>query len=178
MATDYFVGMDYGDYKNTLKFSSKFGVSSFSGTGTIKDKNIGIKFGIDNIANGRAYISYGDKVNSTVQNVDLKYTSAALNYDYYIGKYDSFTPYIGASLGYAKLTRTDEDSLGSASGSGMEYGVKIGSLVSITDNANFEIGYGYAKSNAEATSNYALGDIVIFGADTIKGFYVGFNDKF
>ena len=145
---------------------------------TQKDNNIGIKFGIDNIANGRVYISYGDKVNVTIENLEIKYKSTALNYDYYIGKYNSFTPYIGASLGYGKLTRIDDSQMQSASGSGAEYGVKIGSLVTITDNANFEIGYAYAKSNAEATHTETNGDYVRLEADTIKGFYVGFNYKF
>lgn len=180
VAQNYFVGVDYIHAKTTATVSSIVnGASIGSETTSDTDNNINLKIGLDNIAHGRIYIQTGKLDEDTESDRQLKYKSTSLNYDYYIGTYGKFTPYIGAGIGQGKLSweANVNGTVISASGNGTEYGVKLGSLVKITDNANFEFGYKYGKSNADATWTLGANSVTI-EADKVNAVYFGFNYKF
>ena len=180
MAQSYFVGIDYGNYDNTATFSAAMDGESYSDSGSDKDKNIGLKVGIADIANGRIYLHTGKLYDNKEDGFSMEYKSTSINYDYFIGQYGKVTPFVGVAIGQGELSWNiyEEDGFSlSASGKAIEYGAKLGALVKVTKNANFEIGYTYGKSNADATLTNPenSNEYIKIEADDTQGLYVGFN---
>jgi opacity protein-like surface antigen len=189
MAQNYFVGVDYSQMKASTKASGisiEDGTinSENSGSGTYKlnaNRNLNLKFGIDNIAHGRTYIKVGKLYNKN----SVEYSSLSANYDYYINKYNIFTPYIGAGIGKGKFTKS-YDYPPSKSATDLDYTARVGSIIDIQDNLKAEIGYQYTKTKAETEKrtiyNGGNGTINEFIANDdvskIKGFYISLNYGF
>ena len=169
----YFAGVEFTNFDSEIKGTAVANGNSLSLTDSDKDNNFGIKFGIDNIANGRTYLKYGELYNKD----GIEYKSLSVNYDYYITKYKILTPFIGGGIGYGDLQWSAFGA--SASDKGVEYGVRLGTLIDITKNANIEIAYNYLKTSANAKYVEAsTGDSLSMEGQNSKGLSIGFNYKF
>ena len=185
MAQNYFVGVDYLQmntyisHDNIYKLNGKI-ISEGSDYGTDNlnaNRNLNLKFGIDNIAHGRTYIKVGNLYNKH----DYEYFSLSANYDYYINKYNIFTPYIGAGIGKGKLTIIYDDKP-NESDTGLDYTARVGSIIDIQDNLKAEIGYQVTYSDAlvkfrMSTDEENFSDNAV-EIELINGFYISLNYGF
>jgi opacity protein-like surface antigen len=182
MAQNYFLSIDVLQMETSIawheihKYKGEI-KSDTSGTNSLDtNRTLNLKFGIDNIAHGRTYI----KVGNLYKNKSTEYSSLSVNYDYYINKYNIFTPYMGIGMGYGKLTLIYIDKP-KESDSDLDYTARIGTIIEFEDNPKAEIGYQYTQ--AEATIIYKennVGNEYIdnYKAKTIKGFYISLNYSF
>lgn len=169
----YFVGLDYTNIDSKLKATTIISGVTSSMSDSDKDNNLALKFGIDNYANGRAYL----KVGKAYDKGGIVYQSVSVNYDYYLTQYKVLKPFVGIGLGYGKLSW--ETTGISGDDKAFEYGVRIGTLINITSHTNFEIGYSYLNTNSDAKYIHPItGNSASLKGETSKGFHIGFNYKF
>jgi opacity protein-like surface antigen len=187
MAQNYFVGVDYLQMKASTsssdinKKNGEIKSEDYYTDNLNANRNLNLKFGIDNIAHGRTYIKVGKLYNKN----SVEYSSLSANYDYYFTKHNVFTPYIGAGIGHGKLAVTYENSA-NESATGLDYTTRIGSIIDIKENLKAEIGYQYTKTKAETEKrtiyNGGNGTINEYIANDdvskIKGFYISLNYGF
>jgi hypothetical protein len=176
-ASDYFVGVDY--LKMDMPESVTVDGESYEPTPHGKDNSINLKFGINNIANGRVYLQTGylfDIIDSDGDKVAYKSTS--INYDYYIPlDSNNIKPFVGAGLGYGKYYPCAE-----LSKSDYDFNFKAGIIATLNKNAEFEVGYKVVntKAKVEFTDTDEDDDeyTALWEIDSLKGIYIGFNYKF
>ena len=103
----------------------------------------------------RHYISYTRPIDTNT----IKYENILYNYDYFLDKYDSVTPYIGghAGLGILQYNVQQQNTF--------DYGLQIGLLHDLTYSSHIDFGLKYSNSN-----NVYIGNIK-YKAN--KAFYLG-----
>jgi opacity protein-like surface antigen len=183
MAQNYFVGVDYLQMNTSTSSSDNTKLdgeitSEHHDTFNLPaNSNLNLKFGIDNIAHGRTYIKVGNLYNK----YNYEYFSLSANYDYYINKFNIFTPYIGAGIGNGKLTLLDKSP--KLSDTSLDYTARVGSIIDIKDNLKAEIGYQYTRTNTETKEiinhfNGSFVDTYYTKIEKIKGYYISLNYGF
>jgi opacity protein-like surface antigen len=167
MASDYFGGVNYTNFDLKGTGSGIDAGVAYSETDSEKDKNFSLKVGtID--AEKRIYFQTGKIYNKE----GLEYSTMSVNYDKFFQSNGKFTPFIGAGIGYGTM-----DVANMYDDSGLECGIRIGSLINIDSKSSLEVGYTYGKSYVEL--NWTDGaDSTKLDDLSYKGLYVGYNYKF
>jgi outer membrane protein W len=173
VANDYFVGLEY--LNMDMPESVTLNGVNVSPTPHGKDTNFNLKFGIDNIAQGKIYLQTGKLFSIVDSDGDkVEYSSTSINYDYYLPlKSNNIQPYIGAGIGYGKYYPYAEHS-----NSDTDLNFKIGASYTTNNNFQFELGYKYVKTNATVDFINEDGDKEHWSVDKITGLYLGMNYKF
>jgi outer membrane protein W len=109
--------------------------------------------------------------------VDSNYIG--LSYDYMFYSNSKFTPFIGASLSYAKATAEGEGF--SIDETGINYGAEVGLVYDISKHMEFEIGARFLASNMSGDDTQTINGTPIkveIDVDNIQQYYFGLNYKF
>lgn len=109
--------------------------------------------------------------------VDSNYIG--LSYDYMFYNESKITPFVGASLSYAKATAEGDGF--SVDETGVNYGAELGLTYDISNNIEFELGARFLASNMSGDDTQTISGTPVkvdIDVDNIQQYYFGLNYKF
>ncbi len=166
MAQSVFVGLDAVNSDMSASIFAQTSSGSASMSDSDRDTNLKLKIGLDDVLNGRVYLKTG----KVYDDGNFNYKSTTINYDYYFSEKDNTKLFVGAGIGQGKVE------LYNYSGTGAEYGVRFGGMMSF-NNLSLEMGLGYTKASADFTITSGT-DYAKVEAKNYSELFVGINYKF
>jgi hypothetical protein len=184
MDTQWFVGLDASKVQTTVDetisgsatINGRAYAASGSASTDVDDTSLGIKVG--------AILDKTHRVSLHYTKYDFDYDSymniTTLSYDYLFNTNGKFTPFIGAHVGYGKVSAYDL-----VDDSGMLYGAQAGVIYELPNNFELEAGLALTGTNISPSTSASFSDSTVsvtgnYSMDigTITTMYFGINYKF
>lgn len=186
---DWFIGGEFGgqntkmkvsgqstDYENGILSTDAGDNQAINVSETLKSTYESLKFG-KYFTYGRVYGALSKQNNDSwnINDESIKYSSISFSvgYDYLFKNQSAFTPFIGITAGYTKGKFDGElsDQLGLGNPKGFTYGANVGTLYSLTNALDLEIGARYLKHNIDKSFDSSYEEID--GGNTYTGTTIG-----
>jgi opacity protein-like surface antigen len=166
-----FVGLEVGSANLSVKLSAP-GIESQSNSdrGGYTTLKVGKYIDVGRITG--SYSMYNEE-----DDVDMNVLS--LSYDYLFKNSSSFTPFIGANIGYFSYELSNVIDNSNLDIKGLTYGLGAGGLYAINDNFDFEINLRYNITSADDLVRVPGTSVDIKAeAESISHVGIGFNYNF
>ena len=184
MDTQWFVGSDVSRVDTTVK-ETVSGVATINGVAyaasgsastDVDDTALGIKVGAIVDKMHRASLHYTKYEFDYESNID----KLTLSYDYLFETNSKFTPFVGAHIGYGKVSAYDL-----VSDSGAIYGAQAGVIYDAGNNFEIEAGVTLSATSISPSTSTSFSDATVsftgnynMDIDNITTMYFGVNYKF
>jgi len=170
------IGVEFGAMHTSSTGTATNLTTNVSGSATSSDNTTyeALKFG-KYFGFGRVGAMFGH--GNSKDGVSSNYLG--VSYDYMFYNQGKFTPFVGASLSYAKATATGDGFM--VDETGFNYGGELGVIYDIAKNIELELGARFLASNMSGNDTQTISGNPIkvnIDIDNIQQYYFGVNYKF